>query len=202
MTKPSRAISRCNSAETFGGSAEPSGVCSVARRSAAPRLRGGRPAQGWFEVANAQPGQGALHSVDDARALPDQALALPVGPLGVLFGDRRDARHGAVAPFPAQPPQEPPLQQLGVEPVGLGPAMFPRYGDTRGMDHVSLDPTRPQPARQPDAVATGFEGQCDPRDLAAGPDRLIAPAMQHPKQLFWTRFQLLARVAFNPRNHA
>ncbi len=26
--------------------------------------------------------------------------------------------------------------------------------------------------------------------------------MQHPKQLFWTRFQLLARVAFNTRNHA
>jgi hypothetical protein len=35
VTKPRRAISRCNSAETFGGSAEPSGVCSVARRSAA-----------------------------------------------------------------------------------------------------------------------------------------------------------------------
>src|SRR6202035_4281020 len=109
--------------------------------------------------------QGALHSVDDARALPDQALALPVGPLGVLFGNGRDARHGAVAPFPAQPPQEPPLQQLGVEPVGLGPAMFPRYGDTRGMDHMRLHPTRPQPARQPEAIAAGFEGQRNPRDL-------------------------------------
>src|SRR5438270_820278 len=40
MTKPSRAISRCNSAETFGGSAEPSGVCSAARRSAALRRVG------------------------------------------------------------------------------------------------------------------------------------------------------------------
>src|ERR1700720_830233 len=40
MTKPSRAISRCNSAETFGGSAEPSGVCSVPRRSAALRRVG------------------------------------------------------------------------------------------------------------------------------------------------------------------
>jgi hypothetical protein len=29
---------------------------------------------------------------------------------GVLFGNRRDAHHGAVAPFPTQPPQEPPLQ--------------------------------------------------------------------------------------------
>src|SRR5260370_37067675 len=80
MTKPSRAMSRCSSAKPFGGSAEPSGVCSVARRSAAPRLRGGRPAQRWFEVANAQSGQGGLHSVGDARAFPDQALALPIGP--------------------------------------------------------------------------------------------------------------------------
>jgi hypothetical protein len=101
-TKPRRAISRCNSAETFGGSAEPSGVCSVARRSAAWR--------GWFEMANAQPGEGPLHPVDDARAFPDQALALAMGPLGVLFGNCRDARHGAVAPFSTQPPQEPALQ--------------------------------------------------------------------------------------------
>src|ERR1700731_1503980 len=201
MTKPSRAISRCNSAETFGGSAEPSGVCSVPRRSAAPRLRGGRPAQGWFEVANAQPGQGALHSVDDARALPDQALALPVGPLGVLFGNGRDARHGAVAPFPAHPPQEPPLQQLGVEPVGLGPAMFPRYGDTRGMDHMRLHPTRLKPARQPEAIAAGFEGQRNPRDLVAGLDRLVAPAMQQAKQPFCTRLQLLAWLALNAGKH-
>ena len=59
-------------------------------------------------------------------AFPDQALALAVGPLGVLFGNRQHARHAAMAPFPAQPPQEPALQQLGVEPVGLGPAMLPR----------------------------------------------------------------------------
>src|SRR5258707_11985896 len=75
-------------------------------------------------------------------ACPDQALALPVRPLGVLFGNRPDARHAAMAPFPAQPPQEPVLQQLGVEPVGLGSAMLPRYGDTRGMDHVRFDPAR------------------------------------------------------------
>src|SRR5712672_562727 len=40
-----------------------------------------RLAQGWFEVANAQPGEGPLHSVDDARAFPNQAFALPVEPL-------------------------------------------------------------------------------------------------------------------------
>src|SRR6202022_2135066 len=50
-------------------------------------------AQGGFEIAHAEPGQAALHAVDDARAFPDQALALPIWPLGVLFGNRRDARH-------------------------------------------------------------------------------------------------------------
>jgi hypothetical protein len=69
------------------------------------------------------------------------------------------------------------LQQLGVEPVGFRSAMFPRDRDTRGMDHVSLDTTRRKPARQPEAVAAGFEGQRNPRDRAAGPDRLIPPAM-------------------------
>jgi hypothetical protein len=38
------------------------------------------------------------------------------------------------------------------------------------MDHVRLDPTRLQPARQPEAVAAGFEGNRNPRDRAASPD--------------------------------
>src|SRR5215467_3756920 len=58
------------------------------------------------------------------------------------------------------------------------PAMFARYCDTRGMDHVRLDPSRLQPARQPEAVAAGFEGNRNPRDRAASPDCLVAPAMQ------------------------
>jgi hypothetical protein len=89
-----------------------------------------------------------------------------------------------MAPFAAQPTQEPPLEQFGVEPVGLGPAMFPRHGHTRGMDHVRLDPACLKPARQPEAVAAGFEGQRNPRDIAASLDRLVAPSMQQPKQPF------------------
>ena len=56
-----------------------------------------------------------------------------------------------MAPFSTQPPQEPALQQLGVEPVGYRPAMLPRYRETGGMDHVRFDATRLQPARQPEA---------------------------------------------------
>jgi hypothetical protein len=106
-----------------------------------------------------------------------------------------------MAPFPAPPPQEPALEQLGVEPVGLGPAMLPRYRDTRGMDHVRFDPARIQPTRQPEAIAAGFEGQCNPRDLFTGPDRFIAPAMPQAKKPFRTRFQLLLRLTLNAGKH-
>src|SRR5438477_9420838 len=75
--------------------------------------------------------------------------------------------------------------------------MFARYGDTRGMDHMRLHPMRTKPARQPEAVSTSFEGQCNPRDLAAGLDRLVTPAMQQAKQPFCTRLQLLAWLALN-----
>src|ERR1700730_13023487 len=162
----------------------------------------GRLAQGSFETANAQPGEGSLHAVDDARALCDQALALAIGPLGILFGNRRYAHHAAMAPFATQPPQEPPLEQFGVQPIGFRLAMFPRNGHTRGMDHVRLYPTRLKPARQPEAVAAGFEGKRNPRDSPAAPDRLIPPAMQHGKQPFWARLQLLARLTLNTRNYA
>src|SRR4051794_18955215 len=159
-------------------------------------------AQGRFEVANPQPGQGGLYPVHNSRAFAHQAVALAVRPLGVLFGNRRHARHAAMAPFSTQPPQEPALQQLGVEPVGFRSAMFPRYRDTRGMDHVSLNATRRKPARQPEAVAAGFEGNRNPGDRAPGSDRLILPAMQQTKQPFWARLELLARLTLNPGKHA
>src|SRR5215470_13030156 len=100
-----------------------------------------RVAQGRSEVTNAEPGQRALHAVDKPGAFLDQALALPIGPLGVLFGKRRHAYHAAMAPFPPQPTQEPALEQFGVQPIGLGPTMLLRYRDTRGMDHMRLDAT-------------------------------------------------------------
>src|SRR5271168_538863 len=79
--------------------------------------------------------------------------------------------------------------------------MFARYGDTRRMDYMRLNPMRTKPARQLEAVPTSFEGQCNPRDLAAGLDRLVAPAMQQGKQPFWVRLQLLARLALNAGKH-
>src|SRR5689334_20266476 len=66
-------------------------------------------AQGWFEVMNAEPGQRSLHTVHKPGAFLDQALALPIGPLGVLFGKRRHAHHAAMAPFPSQPRNSAPI---------------------------------------------------------------------------------------------
>ena len=49
---------------------------------------------------------------------------------------------------------------------------------------MRLYPTHLEPARQPEAVAAGFEGKRIRRHRAAGPDRLIPPAMQQGKQPF------------------
>ena len=43
---------------------------------------------------------------------------------------------------------------------------------------MRLYPTRTQPTRQPEAIAAGFEGKRNPRDLFTGPYCLIAPATQ------------------------
>jgi hypothetical protein len=95
-------MSRSSSAETFGGSGEPSGVYRAARCSAAlPRV-----GLKWRMPNRARAPLDAVHK---PRAFPDQALALPIGPLGILFGNRRYADHAAMAPFPTQPPQEPRL---------------------------------------------------------------------------------------------
>jgi hypothetical protein len=67
---------------------------------------------------------------------------------------------------------------------------------------MSLDATRLKPARQPEAVAAGFEGKRNPRDRAPRPDCLIPPAMQQPKQPFWARLELLARLTLNSGKHA
>ena len=65
-----------------------------------------------------------------------------------------------------------------------------------------MDATRLKPARQPEAVAAGFESKRNPRDRTAGPDRFILPAMQQAKQPLWARLQVLARLTLNPGKHA
>ena len=73
--------------------------------------------------------------------------------------------------------------------------------ETTAVPHGRLDATRRKPARQPEAVAAGLEGQRNPGDRAAGPDRLIPPTMQEHKQPIWARLQLLTWLTLNPGKH-
>jgi hypothetical protein len=56
--------------------------------------------------------------------------------------------------------------------------LLSRDWHTGRMDEICFDPSCPQPTRQPEAIAAGFEGHNDALDLAAGVDRFVTPAMQ------------------------
>jgi hypothetical protein len=77
----------------------------------------------------------------------------------------------------AQPAEKGTLQQLGIEPVRLRPAMLARYGDARWMDHVSFDTLSLQPPRQPETTAASFVGRGHPIDDTARRGRLGTPAI-------------------------
>jgi len=59
--------------------------------------------------------------------------------------------------------------------------------DTAALEGWITCASTPRAASQPKAVAAGFEGQGNPRDLFTGTDRLVAPAMRQGKQPFWAR---------------
>jgi hypothetical protein len=99
-----------------------------------------------------------------------------------------------VAALAAEPAEEGALEQLGVEAVGLGPAVLAGDGDAGGVDHVRLDAARPQPAGQPEAVAAGLEGHGHSRDRAPGLGGLAAPALEKAEQRLLVGFELLERL--------
>ena len=115
--------------------------------------------------------------------------------------------HLAVIALAPQPAEKGALQQIDVQAVGFGavlgldPGMLARDRNARGMDDMSFDTVRSQPAGQPEAVPAGLEGHCDAPYRAARLGRFAAPALQHLQQLFGVRRQLLQRMAFDPRNN-
>src|SRR5262249_9843641 len=63
--------------------------------------------------------------------LSDEALALPVGPIGILVFDCWDCDHFAVITLAAQPAEKRAFEQTGVETIGLSAPVLARYCDAR-----------------------------------------------------------------------
>src|SRR6266404_7179401 len=136
----------------------------------------GKLAHGRAQSAKAEAGKYRLDLVDNPRLLNDQILALTVRSPRVLLLDCRDRHHAAMALFAAQPAEKGTHQQFGVEAIGLRAPVLARHRDARGMDDISLDITCPQPARQPEAVASGLISDDDALDLAPSQAGFVAPA--------------------------
>jgi hypothetical protein len=68
------------------------------------------------------------------------------------------------------------------------------------MNDMHFDRPCPQSARQPDAVAAGFEGPQYALDLAAGVERFVVSAVQQPEKGFRIGGQLLQWIACEAGN--
>src|SRR4029077_8682058 len=135
-------------------------------------------AQGWPEGANAEAHEDGLHLVHDPRLLGDKILPLAVRSPRVLLLDRRDGNHAAMALLATQPAEKGAHQEFGVEAIGLRTPVFARHRNARGMDDISLDIARPQPARQPKSVAASLISDDNALNLTASLAGFIAPTMQ------------------------
>src|ERR1700756_1446005 len=78
--------------------------------------------------------------------------------------------------------------------------VFARPRHARRMDNVGLDLLPPQPARQPEAVASGFVSDDDALDRVPGSAGFVAPAMQDLEQHVLVDIELLKGLAFDARN--
>ncbi|MES0021288.1 hypothetical protein [Mesorhizobium sp. M0036] len=100
----------------------------------------------------------------------------------------------------AQPAEKGTHQRLRVETIGIGAAVLARHRNARGMDDVDLGVVRPQPARQPDAVAARLIGDDDPLDRVAGPAGFVAPALQKLQECWRVGIELLEGLTLETRN--
>src|SRR3954447_10006149 len=66
------------------------------------------------------------------------------------------------------------------------------------MNDIGLNAAGPQPARQPEAVATGLISDGDARDRAPSFGRFVLPAAKQAKQRRLIGPDLLERVAADP----
>ena len=139
--------------------------------------------------------------VHDPRLLSDQVAPLAVRPSCVLLLGRWDRHHAARALLAAQPAEKGAHQQFRVEAISLCASVFARHRDARGMDNVSLNTAHPQPARQPEAIASGLIRDNDALDLAPGLAGFVPPTMQELQQRRLIGSELLERLALDARNN-
>src|SRR5262249_31032569 len=149
-----------------------------------------------------EPDQRCFDSVDDPTLLSDEVLALAVGPLAIFVHNCRDCDHLAVITLAAQPAKKGAFEQLGIEPVGLGTPVLPRYGYARCMNDMDLDVAGPEPARQPAAVTASLESDSDPFDHVSCLLGFLSPSMLQLKQFALVGRELLQRLALDARHDA
>jgi len=67
------------------------------------------------------------------------------------------------------------------------------------MHDVGLDPTCPEPSRQPEAVPTGLESDSDAFDLVPDLFRFLPPSIEQAQQGFFAGLQRLQGLALDAR---
>lgn len=134
------------------------------------------------EFANAQAHEGRLDARNDPTCLCDEHLSFTAWTFGVLLRERGNSNHFTMTSFAAEPTEEAALEHLRVEAVGFSSAMLARHGDTRGVNDVGFNAVKREPARQPEAVMTGFEGYGDALDRSPILLRLRSPLVHQLQQ--------------------
>jgi len=170
-------MSRCNSAKTFAGSGEPSGVCSVARRSAALRrvglkLRMPSRARVPFIRLTMRVRSPTRHSRSRFGRLASSSA---------IVGTR------AMLQWPRSPRSHPknPRFSSSVSSRSVFARRCSRDTATlEGWITCALTPRALSQRAKPETVAASFEGKRNPCDIATRSYRLIAPTMQECKVAF------------------
>ena len=73
--------------------------------------------------------------------------------------------------------------------------------DACRVNDMRLDAVSSEPARQPEAIAAGFEGDGNARDRAAGLAGLLTPAVEELEEGVLVRSKLFERMTRDPRNN-
>ena len=183
---------RCSSAKALGGSGMPSGVRTVARRSAAWRRVG-------LKLRIPSRARVPFMRLTNRVRSPTRHSRSRVGRLAsssAIVGTR------AMLQWPRSPRSHPKNPRLSNSVSSR--SVFARRcsRDTATLEGWIACASTPRTASQRASQKPSRPaGKCNPRDLFTGPDRLIPPVMQQGKQPFWARFQLLARLTLNAGNH-